>query len=63
MDGYEEENKLESDWMKKLNIFIQVRDVILFMYLPEELEDKKKNHRPRILGKETYVDVQEIAGF
>lgn len=63
MNGYEEENKLESDWMKKLNSFIQVRDVILFMYLPKELENMKKNHRPRILGEVPYVDVQKIAGY
>ncbi|MHA1952559.1 MAG: phosphotransferase enzyme family protein [Candidatus Heimdallarchaeaceae archaeon] len=63
MNGYEKENKLESDWMKKLNIFIQVRDVILFMYLPKELEDMKKNHRPRILGEVPYVDVQKVSGY
>ncbi|MFW9986731.1 MAG: phosphotransferase enzyme family protein, partial [Candidatus Odinarchaeota archaeon] len=63
MKGYEEENTLDSVWMKKLNIFIQVRDVILFMYLPKELKDFKKNHRLRILGKEPYVDVQKIAGY
>lgn len=63
MNGYEEENKLESDWMKKLNSFIQVRDVILFMYLPKELEEMKKNQRPRILGEVPYVDVQKIIGY
>jgi len=60
MRGYEEENKLDSEWMKKLNIFIQVRDIVLFMYLPK---DFRKNLRPRILGKESYVDVQKIAGY
>lgn len=63
MKGYKEENTLDSVWMKKLNIFIQVRDVILFMYLPKELEDFKKNHRFRILGEEPYIDVQKIAGY
>ncbi|MDO8056390.1 MAG: phosphotransferase [Candidatus Hermodarchaeota archaeon] len=63
MKGYEEENTLDSMWMKKLIVFIQVRDAILFMYLPQEMEHFKKNHRLRILGEEPYIDVQKIAGY
>lgn len=58
LEGYETENKLVSKWSDHLDLFIRARDVILLMYAPNE--EMKKQLRPRILGKESYLDVLEL---
>ncbi|MGD9397156.1 MAG: phosphotransferase [Candidatus Thorarchaeota archaeon] len=58
MEGYETENQLDSKWLEHLDFFIRVREVILLMYSPNE--DWRKPLRPRISGKEPYLDVFQI---
>jgi len=58
MEGYENENKLDSKWFEYLDFFMRVREVILLMYSPDD--DWRKPLRPRISGEEPYLDVYEI---
>jgi len=55
MEGYESENILDSKWLEHLDFFMRVREVILLMYSPHD--DWRKPLRPRISGKEPYLDV------
>jgi Ser/Thr protein kinase RdoA (MazF antagonist) len=59
MKGYETENKLDSLWMEKIDIFIKVRDAILFMYFPPGRNGFKKEVKQRIT-EDSYLDIQEI---
>jgi Ser/Thr protein kinase RdoA (MazF antagonist) len=57
LNGYSTENKLDSSWLEHLDMFMQVRDVILFMYMPPNVpEDVKNRFRRRIVGKDPYTD-------
>jgi Ser/Thr protein kinase RdoA (MazF antagonist) len=58
MEGYETENQLDSKWFEHLDFFMRVREVILLMYSPND--DWRKPLRPRISGKEPYLDVIEV---
>jgi Ser/Thr protein kinase RdoA (MazF antagonist) len=59
LEGYNSENKLSSSWFEHLDMFMQVRDVILFMYMPPGVpEEVKERFRRRILGKDPYTDFQ-----
>lgn len=58
LEGYECENKMPADWIEQLGVFMKVREVILFMYAPTE--EIKGRLRPRISGRQPYVDVKSI---
>jgi Ser/Thr protein kinase RdoA (MazF antagonist) len=58
MEGYDTENKLDPKWLDYLDLFIRVRDVILLMYAPND--DWKKPLRPRLLGREPYLNIMEL---
>ncbi|MFX0107428.1 MAG: phosphotransferase enzyme family protein [Candidatus Hodarchaeota archaeon] len=58
-EGYSGENHLDSSWLEQLDMFIQVRDAILFMYMPPSVpEDVNEMFRRRILGEDPYADIQ-----
>jgi Ser/Thr protein kinase RdoA (MazF antagonist) len=59
LDGYTSENNLEPSWFQHLDMFMQVRDAILFMYMPPGVpEEVKGRFRRRILGKDPYIDIE-----
>ncbi len=59
LEGYSSENNLASSWFEHLDMFMQVRDAILFMYMPQGVpEEVKGRFRRRILGEDPYPDFQ-----
>ncbi|MFX0183505.1 MAG: phosphotransferase enzyme family protein [Candidatus Hodarchaeota archaeon] len=57
-EGYKSENQLEPFWKEKLNTFIEVRDAILYMYLPSAPRKRVSAIiKRRIMGKDSYIDV------
>ncbi len=58
LEGYENERKMPLEWLDHLEMFIRVREVILFMYAPAE--EIRSRLRPRISGREPYLDVKSI---
>ncbi|MFW9862644.1 MAG: phosphotransferase enzyme family protein [Candidatus Thorarchaeota archaeon] len=59
LEGYKSENTLDSMWLEQLKMFMQVRDAILFMYLPPSVpEEVRGRFRRRILGEDTYTDIE-----
>jgi Ser/Thr protein kinase RdoA (MazF antagonist) len=59
LEGYNNENTLDSKWLERLSMFMQVRDAILFMYLPPSVpEEVRGRFRRRILGEEPYTDIK-----
>lgn len=59
LEGYSSENKLDSSWLEYLSLFMQVRDAILYMYIPPTVPAEwKASFRRRILGEDTYADIQ-----
>ncbi|MHA1925779.1 MAG: phosphotransferase enzyme family protein [Candidatus Thorarchaeota archaeon] len=59
LDGYRKETKLNSSWFEHLDMFMQVRDAILFMYMPPGVpEEVKERFRRRIRGEDPYMDLQ-----
>jgi len=58
LEGYNNENTLELKWLERLNMFMRVRDAILFMYLPPSVpEEVRGRFRRRILGEDPYTDI------
>lgn len=54
--GYETENQLDDSWIQHLDLFIQVRDAVLFLYLPSDAKEETKDlFRRRIISKEPYT--------
>jgi Ser/Thr protein kinase RdoA (MazF antagonist) len=59
LQGYNNENNLDPTWFEHLDMFMQVRDAILFMYLPPSVpEEVKGRFRKRILGEDSYTDIR-----
>ncbi|MFX0054175.1 MAG: phosphotransferase enzyme family protein [Candidatus Hermodarchaeota archaeon] len=59
LEGYKNENTLNAKWLDQLEMFMQVRDAILFMYLPPSVpEEVRGSFRRRILGEDPYTDIQ-----
>ncbi len=58
-EGYATESHLDSSWMEHLELFVQVRDAILFMYLPPSVpKDVRERFGRRILGEEPFTDFE-----
>ena len=59
LEGYTSENSLDLNWFEHLDMFMQVRDAILFMYLPRSVpEEVRGRFRRRILGEDPYTDIK-----
>jgi Ser/Thr protein kinase RdoA (MazF antagonist) len=59
LEGYTDENNLDSSWFEHLDMFMRVRDAVLFMYMPPAVpEEVKGRFRRRILGEDPYTDIQ-----
>ncbi|MGD9381601.1 MAG: phosphotransferase [Candidatus Thorarchaeota archaeon] len=59
LEGYATENSLDSTWFEHLQMFMQVRDAILLMYLPPSVpEEVRGRFRRRIIGKDPYTNIQ-----
>ncbi|MFX1368292.1 MAG: phosphotransferase enzyme family protein [Promethearchaeota archaeon] len=58
-EGYAAENHLDPSWLEHLDLFMQVRDAILFMYLPPSVsKDVRMRFGRRILGEDSYTDFE-----
>ncbi len=58
MKGYESENRLDDSWFRSLDLFVQVRDAVLFLYLPPTVKEEVRNvYRRRIVGKDPYTSI------
>jgi Ser/Thr protein kinase RdoA (MazF antagonist) len=57
-EGYETEHRLNESWTEHLDMFIRVRDAILFMYLPSDVpEALRERFRRRIVGEDPYTEI------
>ncbi|MHA2029511.1 MAG: phosphotransferase enzyme family protein [Candidatus Kariarchaeaceae archaeon] len=63
LQGYEIENKLETDWYTKLPDFIRLRDAVLYLYLPrtDEFQKFRSSLLDRITKRHPILDY--IDGF
>jgi len=60
MQGYERENRLPAGWQEQLELFLRVRDAILYIYCPPHLPNER--FLTRIMGQAPYLSLgDEIA--
>lgn len=66
MKGYEKENHLEKEWFDNINIFLQMRDTIMYVVLKAGFDDLDNhehyskvanNIKKRCINNEDYIDV------
>ncbi len=55
MRGYERENQLPAGWQDQIEMFLRVRDAILYMYCPPHLLHMRFPHG--IMGRQPYLSV------